>query len=167
MPVGGGWRDRAACRTEDPELFFPVGDPESGPVVEQVAAAKAVCARCPVVGECLSFALVAIPEGVAGGLSAGERRELLRRRTSGVPVAGAVRRPGSVVASLVAGERVLGASPLELARAAVRLRLAGHRAGWIARWLGVADRRVYRWLERHRAGKPLVPGDGRGGRVPA
>lgn len=162
------WRDWAACRTEDPELFFPVGDSESGPVVEQVAAAKAVCARCPVVGECLSFALVGISEGVAGGLSAEERRELRRRLSSRVArAAGAVRPPGPVVASLVAGERVSGASPLELAQAAVRLHLAGHRAGWIATWLGVGDRQVYRWLERHRAGKPLVSTAGRCGRVSA
>jgi WhiB family transcriptional regulator, redox-sensing transcriptional regulator len=158
MPVGGDWRSRAACRTEDPE---------SGPVVEQVAAAKAVCARCPVVGECLSFALVGISEGVAAGLSAEERRELRRRLSSRVPATGAARPPGPVVALVVAGERVSGASPLELAQAAVRLHLAGHRAGWIATWLGVGDRQVYRWLERHRAGKPLVPTGGRCGRVSA
>jgi transposase len=65
------------------------------------------------------------------------------------------------VASLVAGHRVSGASPLESALAAVRLHLAGHKAVWIATRLGVGDRQVYRWLERYRAGKPLVPAKSR------
>ena len=41
------WRHKAVCRDEDPELFFPVGN--SGPALAQVAAAKKVCNRCPVV----------------------------------------------------------------------------------------------------------------------
>ena len=41
------WRHRAICRDEDPELFFPVGN--SGPALLQIAEAKAVCQRCPVV----------------------------------------------------------------------------------------------------------------------
>lgn len=177
--VGRGWRDRAVCRAEDPELFFPVG--RTGPAVEQVARAKAVCVRCPVVAECLSFALVAIPEGVAGGLTAEERQGLRARRPGGsrVPTAGvAGRLPGGVgglpagvdelvVAQLVAGVRVSGASRQELAHAAVGLYQAGRRCGWIGTRLGVADRQVARWLERHRAGKPLIGVDGRPGRVSA
>ena len=46
------WRHRAACRDEDPELFFPVGT--SGPALLQITEAKAVCRRCPVNTECLS-----------------------------------------------------------------------------------------------------------------
>ena len=49
------WRHRAICRDEDPELFFPVGN--SGPALLQIAEAKAVCQRCPVTSECLSWAL--------------------------------------------------------------------------------------------------------------
>ena len=154
------------CRDVDPELFFPVGD--SGPALEQVAAAKAVCARCPVVAECLSFALVVLPEGIAGGLSAQERRAFRRQRhrASRSTAAGVtVRLPAGVdrqvVAQLIAGERVSGASRGELAHAAVGLHEAGHKVGWIAARLGVGARQVYRWLERHRAGRPLVPSAGR------
>ena len=43
------WRHRAICRDEDPELFFPVGT--SGPALLQIAEAKTVCRRCPVVTE--------------------------------------------------------------------------------------------------------------------
>ncbi len=38
------WRHRAACRDEDPELFFPIGT--TGPALLQVEEAKAVCRRC-------------------------------------------------------------------------------------------------------------------------
>ncbi len=62
---------------------------------------------------------------------------------------------------LMAGERVAGASRQELAQAAVGLALVGHGCRWIGTRLGVADRQVYRWLQRHRAGKPMVPQAGR------
>jgi WhiB family redox-sensing transcriptional regulator len=36
------WRDKAACLTADPELFFPVGN--TGPAVDQIDKAKAAVA---------------------------------------------------------------------------------------------------------------------------
>jgi WhiB family redox-sensing transcriptional regulator len=67
------WRDRAACRTEDPELFFSVGT--TGPALDQLTEAKSVCQRCPVAGECLAWALDTDQRaGVWGGLSEDERR---------------------------------------------------------------------------------------------
>jgi len=68
------WRRDVACADEDPELFF-AGDDAS------VAAAKQVCARCPVRTECLETAL-AVNEmhGVWGGMAEGERRRLIRQR---------------------------------------------------------------------------------------
>lgn len=72
------WRDRAACLGLDPELFFPVSD--VGPGAVQTAAAKAVCARCPVRAECLADALDAGNDyGVWGGLTEDERRALKAR----------------------------------------------------------------------------------------
>ncbi len=75
------WRDRAACRDVDPELFYPAA--EDGPSLRaQVTAAKAVCAGCPVRVECLAEALARIPYGVAGGLTEHERRQLRRTHSA-------------------------------------------------------------------------------------
>ncbi len=75
------WRDRAACRDADPELFFPVS--AIGPGARQIAEAKAVCARCPVREQCLDYAVAnALDHGVFGGATDTERRELTRRRVS-------------------------------------------------------------------------------------
>jgi WhiB family redox-sensing transcriptional regulator len=72
------WRHRAACRDEDPELFFPIGT--SGPALLQIDDAKAVCDRCTVIDDCRSWSLETSQEaGVWGGLSEDERRTLLRR----------------------------------------------------------------------------------------
>ncbi|WP_328484809.1 WhiB family transcriptional regulator [Streptomyces sp. NBC_00377] len=71
------WLRAAACVGEDPELFFPVGT--TGPALREATAAKRVCARCPVRGECLSYALgTAQTSGVWGGTGEEERTELLR-----------------------------------------------------------------------------------------
>jgi WhiB family redox-sensing transcriptional regulator len=73
------WRHRAACRDEDPELFFPVGN--SGPALLQIAEAKTVCRRCPVLSGCLTWALESGQDaGVWGGMSEDERRALKRRQ---------------------------------------------------------------------------------------
>ena len=53
------WRHRAACLTEDPELFFPIGN--TGPALMQIAEAKKVCRRCEVREACLQWALDAGP----------------------------------------------------------------------------------------------------------
>jgi WhiB family redox-sensing transcriptional regulator len=72
------WRHRAICRDEDPELFFPIGN--TGPALLQIEQAKAVCRRCPVIQECLTWALESGQDaGVWGGLSEDERRALKRR----------------------------------------------------------------------------------------
>lgn len=69
------WDLQAACRTEDPELFWPVGT--SGPALLQIAEAKTVCRRCPVVSECLTWALESGQDaGVWGGHTEDERRAL-------------------------------------------------------------------------------------------
>jgi WhiB family transcriptional regulator, redox-sensing transcriptional regulator len=73
------WRQNAACIGEDPELFFPVGT--TGPALDQVEQAKAVCRTCPVIEQCLEWALASNQDsGVWGGMSEDERRALRRSR---------------------------------------------------------------------------------------
>lgn len=75
------WQLLGACRGEDTELFFhPEG--ERGPRRNnREAAAKAVCARCPVMDLCRAHALATRePYGVWGGLSEHEREAALGRR---------------------------------------------------------------------------------------
>ena len=76
----GDFRHRAACRSVDPEVFFPTA--VAGREFEtQVSVAKVVCAGCPVRSECLTWALAALPDGIAGGMTEHERRrEQVRRR---------------------------------------------------------------------------------------
>ncbi|MGB3676288.1 MAG: WhiB family transcriptional regulator [Candidatus Nanopelagicales bacterium] len=81
------WRSRAACAdpevSPDREVFFPPNEAGSG----VSDAAKAVCAECPVAGDCLWLALVErCPDGIFGGLTSAERRHLLER-TPGLAVA--------------------------------------------------------------------------------
>jgi len=72
------WRHRAACLTEDPALFFPVGN--TGPALQQIEDAKKICQSCTVKDQCLNWALDAGQDhGVWGGMSEDERRAMKRR----------------------------------------------------------------------------------------
>jgi WhiB family transcriptional regulator, redox-sensing transcriptional regulator len=78
LVTSGYWRSAAACLSADPELFFPIS--HSGPALEQVADAKAICAACPVRRECLAFALqTEQTHGIWGGLTEQERAARRRR----------------------------------------------------------------------------------------
>ena len=69
------WRHEAACREEDPEVFFPVGN--TGPALAQIEEAKKICERCPVKEPCLAWSLESGQDaGVWGGLSEDERRAM-------------------------------------------------------------------------------------------
>lgn len=74
------WRRLAACRTEDPELFFPVGT--GAPALAQAEEAKRVCQGCPVRQVCLAWAMDDSRQvtGVWGGLREDERQSLRRRQ---------------------------------------------------------------------------------------
>ena len=68
------WRDLARCRGVDPLIFHPVNDDDAG-------EAKAICELCPVREACLEYAIAAREkDGVWGGLTARERRRIIRRR---------------------------------------------------------------------------------------
>lgn len=71
-PRGIAWQQRAACRTEDPELFFASGT--TAQALLQVEAAKAVCRRCPVMKQCLQWAVDRNEQGVWGGQSEDDRK---------------------------------------------------------------------------------------------
>jgi WhiB family redox-sensing transcriptional regulator len=76
------WRQLAACRHADPGLFFPVS--LSGPSLDQITRAKAICADCPVRRQCLAFALdTRRCHGVWGGMSEHERRLWARKTYRG------------------------------------------------------------------------------------
>jgi WhiB family transcriptional regulator, redox-sensing transcriptional regulator len=80
------WRTRAACRSFDPDLFFPVSP--AGKSLEQVAEARAVCACCLVRRQCLAFALrTRQAHGIWGGLTAQERDQRYRARMAAAPAA--------------------------------------------------------------------------------
>jgi WhiB family redox-sensing transcriptional regulator len=73
------WWSLAACQSVDPDLFFPMST--TNPSRAEVAAAKTVCARCPVQAECLEYALGAGQlHGIWGGMNEEERRLLRQRR---------------------------------------------------------------------------------------
>jgi WhiB family redox-sensing transcriptional regulator len=68
------WRHHAACRHEDPELFFPLSP-------ATVTQAKTVCGECPVRAACLAYACATGQDaGIWGGMTEEERRVLLRSR---------------------------------------------------------------------------------------
>ena len=68
------WRDSAACRDTDPDLFFP----ERGASTRE---AKEVCRGCVVREDCLEYALANGEKfGIWGGMSERERRRIRRRR---------------------------------------------------------------------------------------
>lgn len=86
-----GWRDQAACRSVDAEVFFPVGS--TGAAIDWIRSAKAVCRSCAVQDPCLQFALETNQEaGVWGGKDEEERRRLRKVWRSGRrPITSAVR----------------------------------------------------------------------------
>jgi len=75
------WRRVAACRDTDPDLFFPVGT--TGPAIEQISTAKAVCSQCEAQVDCLDFAIATNQDsGIWGGTSEEERRLLRKQRAA-------------------------------------------------------------------------------------
>src|SRR3546814_7523189 len=74
------WRDQAACRQEDAELFFASDATATGQA--SVQQALAVCRRCPVVAACQAWALGTRQQfGVWGALTETQRRNVLRQRS--------------------------------------------------------------------------------------
>ena len=73
-PIVVRWRELAACRGADLDVFFPGRGESAEP-------ARRVCATCPVREPCLDYALSSgVTCGVWGGLAERDRRELRTRR---------------------------------------------------------------------------------------
>ena len=76
------WAVFASCKESDADLFFPASKKEE-------RAALAVCTVCPVIDDCLEYALESKERfGVWGGTTEKERRRLLRRMGRGDATAG-------------------------------------------------------------------------------
>ena len=72
------WRNLASCRHTEPDLFFPVGT--TGPAIEQIENAKAVCRSCDAQSLCLEYAIATNQDsGIWGGTSEEERRKLRKQ----------------------------------------------------------------------------------------
>jgi WhiB family redox-sensing transcriptional regulator len=73
VPTPTGWRERAGCAGEDPELFFPIGS-------RRPVLAQQICQDCPVRELCLADAMASedptMRWGVLGGLTPTERARL-------------------------------------------------------------------------------------------
>lgn len=68
------WRQRAACRGVDPDIFYPLSE-------EDAYEAKSICRQCVVMETCLEYALANRErDGVWGGATERERRRMLRQR---------------------------------------------------------------------------------------
>lgn len=79
LPARQPWIDDALCAQVDTEIFYP----EKGGTLRP---AKRICRDCPVINECLEWALDNdLYYGVFGGKSAPQRRRILKARENGTP----------------------------------------------------------------------------------
>lgn len=71
------WMADAACSSSDPEQWFP----EKGHLPKSHPAMR-ICAECPVRIECLEYAVTdpSRLDGIWGGLSVNQRRQIRSRR---------------------------------------------------------------------------------------
>lgn len=76
-----------ACWEVDPEVFYgPADSPERGPMHTWERRALTVCADCPLLASCRAEALEYPADeqyGVIGGMTAGQRRAVLRGSRAG------------------------------------------------------------------------------------
>lgn len=77
------WRDEAACRGRDPQLWFPVLEDHGRQRETQKVYCEAlrICHTCAVQQACLEYALEARESfGMWGGKTRPERETILRQR---------------------------------------------------------------------------------------
>ena len=87
------WSRRAACKGEDPKLFFPAGT--TGAALLDIEEAKRICRGCDVRGKCLAAAVeMGETNGVWGAVDFGDEKERAnarRRYNNWVRILGAQR----------------------------------------------------------------------------
>jgi WhiB family redox-sensing transcriptional regulator len=74
------WQERAVCRGMDTATFYAREGQRAASLREHERRAKEICSGCPVIQDCLDYALAARePWGVWGGMTVDERNNLLAR----------------------------------------------------------------------------------------
>lgn len=68
------WQTDAACQSQPPEWFFPVGRSIKDEL--NIRRAKECCAECPVRQPCLQYAMSTHQYGIWGGTTEEERTDL-------------------------------------------------------------------------------------------
>lgn len=71
------------CSTTDPEIFFPKM-PHDRQQLDNIAAAKEMCNRCPVFNECLDYAMRHAVDGIWAGTTLPERKA--KRKELGIVI---------------------------------------------------------------------------------
>jgi WhiB family redox-sensing transcriptional regulator len=72
--------DHIPC-AQAPDLFFPEADPKTGHPLNHIRTAKKACKACPLLLDCATYAIkYNEDDGVWGGMSPGERKQIRRRR---------------------------------------------------------------------------------------
>lgn len=113
-----GWHAHAACRSQDPDVFF------DGPLAKAIT----VCETCPVQPQCLTDAMAdASLQGVWGGTTEHQRRRMRRSATTPEPGTPAGPQTASVpnARPVPSGKRYSGVS-------------LKHSGRYSARWAGIS-----------------------------
>lgn len=81
------WQLRAACNADTAEFFS--NEPGDIAVVKKARErhAKKICRECPVINECLLYAIRHKESGIWGGMTERERKKLVKKSRKNVDVA--------------------------------------------------------------------------------
>jgi WhiB family redox-sensing transcriptional regulator len=137
------WQDQAVCQSTeynpvDPEIFFPEPDE-----TDKIAAAKLLCAQCPVRRICLDAALEGgDTDGIRGGMTEEEREPLHEKLVH--------RLDYSRVNATVAGRDVhlTKAERRAVVHAAFRHGLSEQRLAWLLKITEEHAQKLYRETRR-------------------
>ena len=80
------WRLRAACDADTAEFFS--SEPGDTSIVKKTREryAKEICRECPVINECLLYAIRHKENGIWGGMTERERKKLVKKSRKNVDV---------------------------------------------------------------------------------